>query len=720
MNFDWLRTLRSELSPLSRRSLRRSVPRLPHMDLALESRTLLSAIPIGQETIVSYFSGSSPDSVEMAMDADGDYVITWSNPNQDSGTSGIFARQYNAAGIPQGPEFRVNTFTTGTQIAPDIAMDDAGNFVIVWESHMLDGTGIEIFGQRYDSAGAPQGGEFHVNTWTTNSQSQPSVAMDADGDFVVTWSSLHQATTGLDVYGQRYDSNGVKQGGEFLINTTTFENQAPSRVTMDQDGDFVVVWNAFDGNDFGVFGQRFNALGTPQGTEFLVNTFTSGAQRASDLKMDAAGNFVVLWETSSLDMSLFGVFAQRYNAAGTPLGPYIQVNTWVSKDQSDSSLDMQPNGDFVVTWTSFLQDGSLNGVYAQSFFADGQFDGVEFQVHTTTTGHQHSSAVAVDDEGDFVIVWLGPQAVEGNSGDSVMMQRYRESQSDDLGVWRSSGFYLDANHSDTWNGTGLDTLNGFGIASDTPLVGDWNGDGFSDIGVWRNGIFYLDANGNGVWDGASTDRRFNFGISSDTPLVGDWNNDGFDDVGVWRSGKFYLDLNGNQQWDSGLDAFFSFGSSSDTPIIGDWNADGVDDVGVWRAGKFYLDANGNRAWNSGVDAFFSFGISTDKPIIGDWNGDGMDDPAVWRTGKFYLDLDGNRTWNSGTDAVIRFGSLNDSPLIGYWKTKAAPPPTATLPTITLISDPPLSQASNTATEESAAYLVSLIAPQKRKTLPTTE
>jgi len=35
----------------------------------------------------------------------------------------------------------------------------------------------------------PDGPEFLVNTYTTSGQSLPSVAMDADGDFVVAWTS---------------------------------------------------------------------------------------------------------------------------------------------------------------------------------------------------------------------------------------------------------------------------------------------------------------------------------------------------------------------------------------------------------------------------------------------------------------------------------------------------------------------------------------------------
>ena len=37
---------------------------------------------------------------------------------------------------------------------------------MVWKSYHQDGSTYNIYGQRYASSGAPQGGEFEVNTMT--------------------------------------------------------------------------------------------------------------------------------------------------------------------------------------------------------------------------------------------------------------------------------------------------------------------------------------------------------------------------------------------------------------------------------------------------------------------------------------------------------------------------------------------------------------------------
>ena len=65
-------------------------------------------------------------------------------------TPGILAAQ----GVPLGPEFRVNTYTTNYQVVRSVASDSAGNFVVVWARRNQDGSGFGVFGQRYASTGA--------------------------------------------------------------------------------------------------------------------------------------------------------------------------------------------------------------------------------------------------------------------------------------------------------------------------------------------------------------------------------------------------------------------------------------------------------------------------------------------------------------------------------------------------------------------------------------
>ncbi len=90
---------------------------------------------------------------------------------------------------------------------------------------------------------------------------------------------------------------------------------------MDADGDFVVTWvsDGQDGSGWGIYAQRYNAAGVAEGAEFLVNTVTSSNQSSPAIAMDADGGFVVTWQSFVQDGSGYGIYAQRYNnAAGFP------------------------------------------------------------------------------------------------------------------------------------------------------------------------------------------------------------------------------------------------------------------------------------------------------------------------------------------------------------------------------------------------------------------
>ena len=150
---------------------------------------------------------------------------------------------------PFGGEFQVNTYTTGFQSFPAIASDRNGGFVVVWESNGQDGDQGGIFGQRYDSSGSKVGPEFAVNSSSTGSQQNPSIAMAKSGRFVVTW-ELYQFLSS-DVFARRFASDGTPLGDDFQVNTYTTGEQHEPAVAMDDAEDFVVVWTGGPGVDRG-------------------------------------------------------------------------------------------------------------------------------------------------------------------------------------------------------------------------------------------------------------------------------------------------------------------------------------------------------------------------------------------------------------------------------------------------------------------------------------
>ena len=114
-----------------------------------------------------------------------------------AGLVGALAVSGTALGAtPLGSQFQVNTYTNNGQNRPSVSVDAVGNFVVVWQSRANAGSDTSLYsiqGRRFDASGNAIGGEFQVNTYTRNDQRYPSVSVDADGDFVVVWASLGSA-----------------------------------------------------------------------------------------------------------------------------------------------------------------------------------------------------------------------------------------------------------------------------------------------------------------------------------------------------------------------------------------------------------------------------------------------------------------------------------------------------------------------------------------------
>ena len=380
---------------------------------------------VGAEFLVNtYTIGATSNSIAVGMDATGNFVISWAGSEQNA-TNGIYARRYDSAGGAVGSEFQVNTDNIPNfQANPTVAMNAGGNFVISWTSFDQDGTN-GIYAQRYNSAGGAVGNEFQANTTISSFQYNPTVAIDADGNFIISWASFKQDGDRNGIYAQRYNSAGNAVGGEFRVNTITPGDQVNPTIAMDTTGNFVISWQS-SGQDepigtYGIYAQRYNSAGVAQGGEFRVNTTTLGEQINPTIAMDTTGNFAISWQSSGQDepgLETYGIYAQRYNSAGVAQGGEFQVNTYIANDQTTPKVAMNGKGDFAISWTSYGQDepiaqgeeiGNKGGIYAQ-LYKSGDKSGLAPTITSVSTSaleytentitHIDSSITVSDEDSD--------------------------------------------------------------------------------------------------------------------------------------------------------------------------------------------------------------------------------------------------------------------------------------------------------------------------------
>jgi hypothetical protein len=447
--------------------------------LALLSTTSLAQDQGPQFRVNSYTTEySRPPAI--ASDAAGNFVVVWAAvaPSIESSNVNVYARRYARTGAPLGPDFLVSTLTTYGGYRPRVAADSSGDFVVVWVAAK---TGPHsVWGQRYSSSGTPLGGQFRVNT-TTPYVGNPAVAWNGSGGFVVVWDDI----SGLDgygagIFGQRFSGAGAPLGGEFGANLVKFGDQTRPRVAMNGTGGFVVVWESPDQDGTGVFAQRFDAGGSALGFEFLVNSFTTGDQITPDVSAGADGRFVVVWTDVAQDVSGPAVFGKRFDASGSPLGSEFGVAGGVLNLTNDApSVSSDPFGSFVVAWqiNAFFMGTPIGvDVGARLFLWNGA-DGGHSRVNTYATGNQVLPAVTSSYDG-FVVTWLGyGQDSPSDLGALVYAQRFtpglRGDANGDGKVDVADVFYL---------------INALFAGGPPPLgVADVNGDGKVDVAD----VFYL-------------------------------------------------------------------------------------------------------------------------------------------------------------------------------------------------------------------------------------
>jgi len=405
------------------------------------------------------------NSPAIASNASGDFVIVWVDYDPTTNEGDIYAQRFNNVGRAVGNRIAVNNYRIGNQYQPDVAMDDYGNFVVVWagaglaagEINVVEPAGV--FARVFDALGQPITDQFQVNQFRVNVQDRPAVAMDSDGDFVVAWTSYGQDSDKDGVFARRYTLQGVAKGPEFLVNTTVRNRQDNPDVAMDAVGNFVIVWSAYghssDGSQWGVFGQRYDAAGNRLGGEFRINTYTTDDQLDAHVAMDANGNFVVVWSSFNQDGSGYGIFGKRFNAAGTAIGSEFRINQRTLHWQYEPDVAMDRFGNFVVTWTSIgqdLPDVIDAGVFARIYYADGSdfIDPTdpartralgEFNVNALRLGDQNSPVVTLSDNGTLAFAWVGPDADQTGVYYRVLGGQLNRTSSAPLSVYTLGNVY---------------------------------------------------------------------------------------------------------------------------------------------------------------------------------------------------------------------------------------------------------------------------------------
>jgi Ca2+-binding RTX toxin-like protein len=190
---------------------------------------------------------------------DGKFVVMWTDMTFDQVGDGsgwsVRAQMFSPGGQMIGGEFTVNSVVSGNQQAQSLTALASGGFVATWTDTLADGSGWGVEAQVFDAAGHKVGGQFIVNTTTIGNQDDAYVVPLGDGGFLVTWTDAsYPGPLGVwrAVKAQAYTAGGAPNGGEFTVDSFNSLHDDPTLAWL--GGDTVLaVWHGGNGPDAGQY-----------------------------------------------------------------------------------------------------------------------------------------------------------------------------------------------------------------------------------------------------------------------------------------------------------------------------------------------------------------------------------------------------------------------------------------------------------------------------------
>lgn len=226
----------------------------------------------------------------------------------------------------------------------------------------------------------------------------PRVAMSNSGNSVIVWVEDYH-----ELYYQLMDQNNYHVGISVLVNANAIPGGYSINVGMNSTGDFSVVWANRQTSD--LFLKRFESNGHPLGAEIKVNE--NGIVNEYDFPLDYAmnddGRSVVVWENNNDGYK--NIYGQYYNSDGTLSGNNFQVTDDPSSAENAPTVAIDGQGNFVVVWID--STGGNSKLYGKRYNSSCNSLGTKFLIDECDEFSRYDDfpSISMNDQGYFLVCW---------------------------------------------------------------------------------------------------------------------------------------------------------------------------------------------------------------------------------------------------------------------------------------------------------------------------
>ncbi|MEZ6095183.1 MAG: tandem-95 repeat protein [Pirellulaceae bacterium] len=313
---------------------------------------------IGSAVRINQVASDDQSMASVAMDGSGRYAVVWNSQDQDGDNAGVYMRRFNADGTAiDTNDLLINSASTdGDQFMPAIAINDSGEMIVTW----FDDDNDTLQAIQFDMDTVASGGIVPGTTLAIANNSkidQPSVDINNSGDFVIAYELDKKP------YLKRYNAAGIQVGSAININTLNFFN-AEERfpvVALQDDGEIFVAYESTIVP--GIWLKHYDAGGNSYGLATQVHG--GSGDTSPSITKGNDGSIFVTYEAFG-DGDDKGVYVQKYSSAGVKIGSAFQVNESAAQSQHLASLAAINQDNFVVVWSG-------NGTQVNNIDSSGVF-----------------------------------------------------------------------------------------------------------------------------------------------------------------------------------------------------------------------------------------------------------------------------------------------------------------------------------------------------------
>ncbi len=354
-----------------------------------------------------------------------EYLTVWADYRSGSDYD-VYARLVSSSGalLDQAILVASESFLYGV---PEVAYNaNTNEYLVVWQEVTSPSTGYEIYGQRLSAVGDLRGNAFHISRDTnTVNEGMPVVAYNPVArEYLVAW---HAFTSSLwRIWGQRVAESGQLIGGNFVVNGSNGDANAPRIVHNPARNEYVVVWADFRNNRADVYGQRLTGTGARTGSDLAIST-ASGDKGRCDIDYNAAdATYLVVWGDNRNPTS--DIYGQMLGSGANLSGPAFSIS---ASDYSEVAplVSWDPvSNRFLVAWWEY-HDATDYDVWACTVSGAGTVAGDWVPVTDAPEVQRAAKLSRGTTNGTMLVVW----------------QDFRNGNYDIYGrLWKASGCGGDA------------------------------------------------------------------------------------------------------------------------------------------------------------------------------------------------------------------------------------------------------------------------------------